>query len=92
MSKEAPIRNIDVSTMGDDEIVAHAHELIAEARVPDVDPAPLIAALRNAAARERALEDPYWRDLVNKEAAEFRGEIWEAPADPNQQAVGSPDP
>ncbi|PTR42018.1 hypothetical protein C8K38_111187 [Rhodococcus sp. OK611] len=79
MTEESPIRNIDVSTMTDAEIVAHAHELIAEARVPDADPEPLIAALRNAAARARALEDPYWRDLTNKEAAEYREETWEAP-------------
>ncbi|WP_027500799.1 hypothetical protein [Rhodococcus sp. UNC363MFTsu5.1] len=79
MTKESPMRSIDVSTMTDDEIVAHAHELIAEARVPDADPAPLIAALRNASARAQALEDPYWRDLTNKAAAEHREDTWEAP-------------
>lgn len=70
---------IDTAAMTDDEIVAHALMLVAESGVPDSDPAPLIAALRNAGARERALEDPYWRDLTNKEAVEHREETWEAP-------------
>lgn len=67
----------DASEMADAEIEELAVALIAVSGDPDADPAPLIAALRNAAARERALEDPYWRDLVNKEAAEDRGETWE---------------
>lgn len=54
--------------MTDEEIEQYALEAIATSGVPDADPAPLILALRNAAARERALEDPYWRDLVNEEA------------------------
>ncbi|MBM4517530.1 hypothetical protein GS432_20015 [Rhodococcus hoagii] len=59
---------IDTSKMSDAEIEAYAQEAIASSGAPDADPSPLISALKNAAAREKALEDPFWRALTNKEA------------------------
>lgn len=65
---------IDTSTMSHAEIEAHAREAIAASGDPDADPSPLIAALKNAAAREKALADPFWRDLTNKEAERMKNE------------------
>ncbi|WJJ10836.1 hypothetical protein [Prescottella equi] len=59
---------IDTSKMSDAEIEAYAREAIASSGAPDEDPSPLISALKNAVAREKALEDPFWRALTNKEA------------------------
>ncbi|MDV6276363.1 hypothetical protein R3Q06_22960 [Rhodococcus erythropolis] len=64
--------DIDLATMSDTDIEEYARQQIAECGVPGEDPAGLVQALKNMAARDKALSDPYWRDLVNQEAAEIR--------------------
>lgn len=64
--------DIDLATMTEADIEEYARQQIAECGVPGEDPAGLVQALKNMAARDKALNDPYWRDLVNQEAAAFR--------------------
>lgn len=56
------------------EIEKYARDAVATSGDPAADPGPLIMALRNAAARERALADPFWRDLANQEADRMKME------------------
>lgn len=60
----------DFSQMTNEEIDAYAQECVSKSGVPDGDWQPLASALRNAAAREQALQDPFWRDAANREATE----------------------
>ncbi|WNY15161.1 hypothetical protein SEA_MACGULLY_57 [Rhodococcus phage MacGully] len=60
--------NPDFTQMSDAEIDAYAQECIALSGVPDGDWEQLAMAFKNAAAREAALQDPFWRDAVNQEA------------------------
>ncbi|MFC9769613.1 hypothetical protein [Rhodococcus jostii] len=64
--------DIDVTTMTDEQIEQYAREQISSCGVPGEDAAGLILALRNMSARDHALRDPYWHDLVNHEATAFR--------------------
>ncbi|MFC9761635.1 hypothetical protein [Rhodococcus jostii] len=64
--------DLDLTTMTDAQIDTYAAEQIAACGVPGEDPAGLAQALRNMTARQKALQDPYWCDLVNQEAAAFR--------------------
>lgn len=68
------MHRVDLTQMTDDEIDLYAQQCVAESGVPEEDWRPLAMAFRNAAAREQALQDPYWRDLANAEAA-----AWEDP-------------
>lgn len=70
---------IDPSVMSDIEIEEYVRQAIATSGDPSADPGPLVIALRNAAARERSLDDPLWVDLTNQQAAEFVGDTWSPP-------------
>lgn len=62
----------DPASMSDNDIEEYARNCVAKSGEPDGDPGPLISALKNSAPRDRALEDPYWRDLANREAQEWK--------------------
>lgn len=72
-------KSIDLDEMADDEIEALALQAVAESGDPNADPGPLIAALKNSVAVRTAAEDPFWSDLLAKEAAEQRGDEWQPP-------------
>ncbi|MFC9766045.1 hypothetical protein [Rhodococcus jostii] len=64
--------DIDVTAMTDEQIEQYAHQQITACGVPGEDPAGLILALQNMTARDQAMRDPYWHDLVSQEATAFR--------------------
>ncbi|MFC9768949.1 hypothetical protein [Rhodococcus jostii] len=64
--------DIDPATMTDEQIEQYAREQISCCGVPGEDAAGLAQALRNMTARDKAIRDPYWADLVSAEAKAFR--------------------
>ena len=57
----------DFSSMSDEEIEEYALKRVLESGDPSADPQPMIDALKNMPAIEKAMEDPYWSGLVSIE-------------------------